>query len=85
MPDLNKYIGKICNCSMPLQYLWNGRPDSNIDILPSNCWFVIIKIDVLTGVEAGYYDMYLLNNLGELRLTTLDRCQLDDIQIVTNQ
>jgi hypothetical protein len=59
--------------------------DSDMEILPSNTWFVIIKIEELTGVEEGYYDVYLLTKEGELRLTTVHREELDNIRMVTHE
>lgn len=85
MIDLNNYIGKICKCNVRLPYVWDMIADSNMEILPSNTWFVIIKVEELVGVEIGYYDVYLLNNQGELRLTNVHREELDNIQIVTHE
>jgi hypothetical protein len=85
MTNLNKYIGKICECNVRLPYVWDMIADSNMEILPSNTWFVIIKVEELVGVEEGYYDVYLLTKEGELRLTTVHREELDNIRMVTHE
>ena len=87
MIDINNYIGKICKCNVRLQYVvWDMVANTDIDILPSNTWFVLIKVEEpLVGVELGYYDVYLLNNQGELRLTIIHREELDKIEMVTHE
>jgi hypothetical protein len=65
-------------------YTWSDCNDS-IKRIPCNAWFVIIKIEELTGVEKGTLDVYLLTKEGELRFTTIDEDDFDQIQIVTHE
>lgn len=84
MTNLNNYIGKICQCKQQILYTWSDCNDP-IKRIPSNTWFVITKIEELTGVEKGTLDVYLLTKEGELRFTTLDEDDFDQIQIVTHE